>query len=129
MPEITHNRAFPYENDELDILVGTRDENDPRDEDDTTYGFDEKKRAATSLASTALARTATTRPLAAPMMIPSKAAKAWTHSMGRAAMTIFMAARTGTGSLAATTMITSSVRAVLTRCTAIPVMMNFMAVN
>ena len=41
-------------------------------------------------------------------------------------MTIFMAARIGTGSLAATTMITSSVRAVLTRCTAIPVMMNFM---
>lgn len=43
MPKITHNRAFPYENDEFDILVGTRDENDPRDEDDTTYGFDEKK--------------------------------------------------------------------------------------
>ena len=43
MPKITHNRAFPYENDEFDILVGTLDENDPRDEDDTTYGFDEKK--------------------------------------------------------------------------------------
>ena len=43
MPKIIHNRAFPYENDEFDILVGTRDENDPRDEDDTTYGFDEKK--------------------------------------------------------------------------------------
>ena len=87
-----------------------------------------KKRAATSLASTHWPD-GNDRPLAAPMMIPSKAAKAWTHSMGRAAMTIFMAARTGTGSLAATTMITSSVRAVLTRCTAIPVMMNFMAVN
>ena len=43
MPKIIHNRAFPYENDEFDILVGTRDENDPRDEDDTTYGFDEKR--------------------------------------------------------------------------------------
>ena len=43
MPKITHNRAFPHENDEFDILVGTFDEDDRGDEDDATYGFDEKK--------------------------------------------------------------------------------------
>ena len=32
MPKTTHNRAFPYESDEFDILVGTFDE------DDTVYG-------------------------------------------------------------------------------------------
>ena len=29
MPKIIHNRAFPYENDEFDILVGTRNKTDP----------------------------------------------------------------------------------------------------
>ena len=38
MPDITCNRAFPYENDEFDILVGTLDEDGRSDEDDTTYG-------------------------------------------------------------------------------------------
>jgi Ca2+-binding RTX toxin-like protein len=38
----TRKRSFPYENDEFDILVGTLDEDDPRDEGDTTYGFGEK---------------------------------------------------------------------------------------
>jgi serralysin len=42
MPKLTYSRAFPYENDEFDILVGTRDEDDPRDENGTTYGFYEK---------------------------------------------------------------------------------------
>jgi Ca2+-binding RTX toxin-like protein len=39
VPKITHNRAFPHENDEFDILVGTFDEDG--DEDDTSYGFDD----------------------------------------------------------------------------------------
>jgi Ca2+-binding RTX toxin-like protein len=38
-----HNRSFPYENDEFDILVGTFDEDGRGDEDDTNYGFDDKK--------------------------------------------------------------------------------------
>jgi Ca2+-binding RTX toxin-like protein len=43
VPKITHNRAFPHENDEFDILVGTFDEDDRGDEDDgATYGFYEK---------------------------------------------------------------------------------------
>jgi Ca2+-binding RTX toxin-like protein len=42
VPKLTPNRAFPYENDEFDILVGTLDEDEPRDEDGTTYGFYEK---------------------------------------------------------------------------------------
>ena len=42
MPKLTYNRAFPYENDEFDVLVGTRDGDDPRDEDGTTYGFYDK---------------------------------------------------------------------------------------
>jgi Ca2+-binding RTX toxin-like protein len=43
VPTITHNRAFPYENDKFDILVGTFDEDDRGDEDDATYGFDDKQ--------------------------------------------------------------------------------------
>ena len=43
MPDIRNNPTFPYEDDEIDILVGTHDDDDPRDEDDTTYGFDEKE--------------------------------------------------------------------------------------
>jgi Ca2+-binding RTX toxin-like protein len=43
MRNIANNKTFPYEDEEIDILVGTRDEHDPRDEDDTTYGFDEKR--------------------------------------------------------------------------------------
>src|SRR5262245_34461479 len=38
----TRMRSFPYENNEFDILVGTLDEDDPRDEGNTTYGFGEK---------------------------------------------------------------------------------------
>jgi Ca2+-binding RTX toxin-like protein len=40
MPNITPNRAFPYEPDEFDILVGTLGGDGPRDEDGTTYGRD-----------------------------------------------------------------------------------------
>jgi Ca2+-binding RTX toxin-like protein len=42
MPKITHNRAFPYEDRESDILVGTLG-GDGGDEDDATYGFDDKQ--------------------------------------------------------------------------------------
>ena len=72
----TRNRAFPYENDEFDILVGTRDEDGRSDDDDTTMAFDDKNEASTSSASISRAGTATTSSLEAATMIPSKAARA-----------------------------------------------------
>ena len=42
MPKITYNRAFPYEDDNSDILLGTLG-GDGGDEDDATLGFDDKQ--------------------------------------------------------------------------------------
>ena len=62
-------------------------------------------------------------------MTPSKAARAWTRSLARAAMIIFMVAGAPTGSLATMTKTTSSVRTVMTSCMAETAMISLMAVR